>query len=117
MDVLEGKGISIAPQGSPHFNVVMSSLTSAQHKQLLGAILGYLKDIQAHAPAGAVADTLELNNAIRSLGAASGLASQAELNAFSIQPHTLTSLFSAASIPAPVRTHLLSSPLFPTVSP
>jgi len=90
----------------------MSTLTSAQHKQLLGAVLEYLKELQANAPAGAVADTLELNNAIRSLGAASGLSNLADLNAFSIKPHTLTSLFTAASIPAPVRAPFVSAPHF-----
>lgn len=86
----------------------MSNLSVGQHKQLLTAVLGYLQDLQAHAPAGAVADALELNNAICSLGAASGLTTPAERTSYDIQPHTLISIFNAAGIAAPVRSKQIS---------
>lgn len=81
----------------------MSTLSVGQHKQLATAILSYLQELQAQASAGVVADSLELNNAIRSLSASFGLVSPAERSAYNIQPHTLSGIFASAKLPAPVR--------------
>lgn len=83
----------------------MSNLSVGQHKQLLAAIVDYLQDLQASAPAGLVADSLELNNALRSLRSAASLSDASALELHSIAPHSLASIFSGAGIPAPVRHH------------
>lgn len=87
----------------------MSTLSVGQHKQLATAILSYLQELQAQAPAGVVADSLELNNAIRSLSAGFGLVSPAERTAYNIQPHTLSGIFASAKLPAPVRYNFVIS--------
>lgn len=81
----------------------MSTLSSGQHKQLLGAVLEYLQELQAQAPAGVVNDSLELNNALRSLRAVSGFSNASDVQQYAIQPHTLASIFAGAHIAAPVR--------------
>lgn len=92
----------------------MSTLSAGQHKQLLAAIVDYLQDLQASAPAGVVADSLELNNALRSLRGAASLSDASALQQHAIAPHTLASIFSGAGIPAPVRHHTsLSNSLAP----
>jgi tetratricopeptide (TPR) repeat protein len=79
----------------------MATLSGGQHKQLISAALSYLEDLRANAPAGVVADSLELNNAIRSLGAASNLMTPSERAPYSIQPHTLASLLASLKLPVP----------------